>query len=210
MHLSFLQTSQIIIHVKMNAKFYHGNLNAGDIAKALLARFNSGNLVAQQIKNQKQTIVQIATRQRPISGGQTAMGVVLQQNEDGVTVHLGKQAWMGIAASLGVTALAALRNPMSLLGRLDDLAQDIENLQLDDQIWETIEDVARAAGASQQLSDKLRSLVCEYCRVANPLGEANCLACGAPLGDIQPITCDNCGFVVSATQNTCPNCNNPL
>ncbi len=45
-------------------------------------------------------------------------------------VELGQQAWLGVAASLGQTAFSVFRNPFSLIGRLDDLAQDIESMQL--------------------------------------------------------------------------------
>jgi hypothetical protein len=117
---------------------------------------------------------------------------------------------MGIAASLGSTALSALRNPLSLLGRLDDLAQDIESLQLTEQIWAAIQELARTAAAGHELSERLRRMVCEYCDSANPVGEPRCIACGAPLGDVQPRTCLNCGFIVRSSETNCPNCRRPL
>jgi hypothetical protein len=97
-----------------------------------------------------------------------------------------------------------------LLGRLDDVAQDIESLQISDRIWEVIENVAYAAGASFELSERLRRLVCAFCDTANPVGEPSCIACGAPLGSAQPQTCPHCGFVVKHDETTCPNCNRPL
>jgi len=54
----------------------------------------------------------------------------MQNVEDGVSVQIGQQAWLGVAADLGISALNALRNPVSLINRLDGIAQDIENLQL--------------------------------------------------------------------------------
>jgi HAMP domain-containing protein len=123
---------------------------------------------------------------------------------------IGQQAWLGIAASLGTTALAAMRNPFNLLGRLDDLAQDIQNLQINEQVWQAIDEVARAAGASQELSNRLRRTVCPYCSTANPVGEPNCIACGAPLGEVQPDTCPNCGFVINHSETICPNCKRPI
>ena len=123
----------------------------------------------------------------PSSGGQTATTVTHPGVEDGVAVGIGKQTWLGVAASLGATALAAIRNPFNLLGRLDDLAQDIENLQINQQVWETIIDVAQMSEASYELSERLRRVVCEYCITANPVGEPNCIACGAPLGLANPV-----------------------
>jgi hypothetical protein len=144
------------------------------------------------------------------SGGHTALTINLQAVEDGVMVELGQQAWLGVAASLGHTALSALRNPFSLIGRLDDLAQDIENMQLNEKTWNVIERTVRALKASYALSDKLARLTCEYCGAANPVGEACCLSCGAPLGDAHPSTCQHCGFVVTGEETTCPNCNKKL
>ena len=194
----------------MEQRIFHGTLTPNDLAQALLARFNRGNLRAQQLGNDQQVVVQIATRLGASAGGQTATTITIQSVEDGVSVGIGKQAWLGVAASLGTTALAAIRNPFNLLGRLDDLAQDIENLQINQQVWETISDVARAAGAAYELSERLRRVVCEYCTTANPVGEPNCLACGAPLGLAQPDTCPRCGYVVKSSEGICPNCRSPL
>ena len=194
----------------MEQRIFHGTLTPNDLAQALLARFNRGNLRAQQLGNDQQVVVQIATRLGASAGGQTATTITIQSVEDGVSVGIGKQAWLGVAASLGATALAAIRNPFNLLGRLDDLAQDIENLQINQQVWETISDVARAAGATYELSERLRRVVCEYCTTANPVGEPNCLACGAPLGLAQPDTCPRCGYVVKSSEGICPNCRSPL
>ena len=117
---------------------------------------------------------------------------------------------LGQAASLGASALLTWMNPMNLLGRLDDIAQDIEHLSLDDQVWTLIDQLARSRGASQQLSERLGRLTCEYCRVANPVGEGRCIACGAPLGDVQPFTCHHCGHVVLGNETKCPNCGEKL
>jgi len=194
----------------MEQRIYHGNLTPSEMGEALIARFNRGNLRAQQLGDNERLIVQIGTRPGAASGGDTAVSVILQKVEDGVAVQVGKQAWLGVAASLGTTALAAIRNPFNLLGRLDDIAQDIENLQISEQVWQAVGDVARAAGASQELSDRLRRMVCAYCNTANPVGEPNCIACGAPLGDVQPRTCPNCGFVIKSNERVCPNCRRPI
>ena len=175
-----------------------------------MAEFNRGNMQAQILGTQDKMAVQIATRMGATSGGQTALTINLQSVEDGILIEIGQQAWLGVAASLGHTALSALRNPFSLLGRLDDLAQDIESLQLNDRIWKVIDGIVTTLKASYALSEKLARLACEYCGAANPLGEASCLACGAPLGDAHPTTCSQCGFVVSLEETVCPNCNAKL
>jgi hypothetical protein len=194
----------------MERKIFHGNIKPVDIAQALVAEFNRGNLRAQILGQSDRLVVQMGTHFGAQSGGQTAMTVTVQRIEEGIMVELGQQEWLGVAASLGVSALAALRNPFSLLGRLDDIAQDIENLQLGERIWQVISRAARAAGASAELSERLKRTTCEYCHVANPVGEPSCIACGAPLGMVQPTTCKNCGYVVKAGDRTCPNCNQAL
>ena len=194
----------------MEPRIFHGNLTPETLAHALTAEFNQGGYRAQQVGDDQKIMVQIATREYARSGGQTAMTVSLLAVDDGVAVSLGKQTWMDVAASLGKTAFWAWRNPWSLINRLDDLAQDVENLQLSERVWTAIENAARSAGASFELSERLRRLVCLYCDTANPVGEPACIACGAPLGRAQPSTCLNCGFVTRGDESICPNCGKRL
>jgi hypothetical protein len=190
----------------MDRRIFHGNIQPNDIAQALLGEFNRGNLHAQALGQTSKMAVQITTRMGAQSGGQTALTITLQSTDEGVMVEIGQQAWLGVAASLGQTALYALRNPFNLLGRLDDLAQDIENMQLTDKVWKTIDQAVKAAGASFELSERLRRVLCDYCLTANPVGEGSCIACGAPLGMVQPAACPNCGFALSALEKCCANC----
>lgn len=190
----------------MEQRVFHGNLSPADLARALHAAFNRSNLYAQTVGSGDKMAVQISSRPSARSGGQTALTITIQKVIEGVLVQIGEQAWMGIAASLGQTAFAALRNPFSLLHRLDDLAQDIESLQLSDDVWDIIAKAAQAAGASHEISEKLRRLSCQFCNTANPVGEASCIACGAPLGDAQPRTCFSCGYVITGEEKICPNC----
>jgi hypothetical protein len=194
----------------MDRRIFHGNLTPTDVAEALLAEFNRGNFRAQVLGHSDKLAVQIGTRLGASSGGQTALTVTLQKVTDGIMVEMGQQAWLGVAASLGQTAFSLLRNPLNLLGRLDDLAQDIESLQLGEKVWQVIARSAAAAGASHQLSERLSRIACEYCGTANPIGEATCIACGAPLGNAHPETCPHCGFVVSRQESQCPNCGRGL
>lgn len=194
----------------MKKKIFHGEITPRSIAETLIAEFNHGNLQARHSKTPNGRIVQISTRDYRQSGGKTGITVSIQKVADGVSVELGDQSMFGVAASLGTTALAAIQNPFSLLGRLDDIAQDIESLQLDDKVWDVVERVAKATGASLELSERLRRSVCEYCDTANAVGDPHCVACGAPLGNIQPLTCQHCGFVVRRSEVVCPDCKKPL
>jgi hypothetical protein len=193
----------------MEQRVYHGNISPNAIAQALMAEYNQGNLRAQVLGQGDHLTIQVATSQSSRSGGQTALAIDVQKIEDGVMVQIGQQQWMGVAASLGQTAIAALLNPMNLLGRLDDIAQDIQNLQLNEKVWQVVEREVREAGASTQLSERLTRLTCHYCGAANPVGEANCVSCGAPMGDVQPRTCASCGYVLVHGEKFCPNCGKP-
>lgn len=190
----------------MEQRIYHGNITPTDVARNLVAHFSRGNLQAQQIGSGSKITVQIATKGYRASGGDTAMTVILETASDGLMVQVGQQSWIGIAASLGQTALAVFQNPFNLIGRLDDLAQDVESMQITEQVWSVIESTTRAAGAGFELSERLRRSVCPYCDTANPVGQASCVACGAPLGGVQPFTCSRCGFVLRRSEAYCPNC----
>ncbi len=194
----------------MDQRFLHGELRPLDLAQSLLAEFNQGNLRAQVWQQADGVALQIATRPGAASGGKTALTVTFTEAPDGILVRLGQQEWLSTAASLGRTTVAALMNPWNLLTRLDDIAQDVSNLQLTERVWDAIGRAARAAGASHELSERLRRVNCAYCGVANPVGEAACIACGAPLGSVQPATCPNCGFVIAPNETRCPNCGRAL
>ncbi len=190
----------------MDRRIFHGNVSPIDVAQALVGEFDHGNTQTQVLGEPGNLTVQIASSQFSRSGGRTAVSVNLQQVADGIMVQVGELQWLGVAASLGQTAISALLNPLNLLGRLDDIAQDVSSLQLNEKILQVISTVARRMGASQELSERLNSVTCEYCRSANPVGASSCAACGAPLGDSQPKTCWKCGYVLTHDEKFCPNC----
>lgn len=190
----------------MPQRIYHGSITNKDLARAIIAHFSHGNLHVQQFGTEENLVVQIATTPFARSGGKTALCISLQNVEDGVLVDVSKQAWLGIAASLGISTIATISNPLNLLNRLDDIAQDIEYMQLVENVWSVIDNTARSLGSGFELSEKLNRYVCDYCNTANPPGEPRCIACGAPLGDIQPQTCPKCGYVVTKSEMNCPVC----
>jgi hypothetical protein len=194
----------------MDRRIYHGNISPQDLGQALLAEFDRGNLQVQEFHNKEKVFVQIATQEWLRSGGHTAISVSIEPHQDGIAVQIGKQSWFGVVASLGQTALSTLLNPWNLLARLDDLAQDVESINLSEQIWQLIERTVKAAGASFELSERMRSVACSYCKTANPIGESNCVGCGAPLGMVQPYTCPHCGFILRQEETHCPNCGSNL
>lgn len=193
----------------MDQKTFYGPVTPDDFARALIAEFDQGNLITRVIGRGDQRIVQIASPPSPSSGGRTAITVHLTKVEDGVHVRLGQQEWIGVVTSLGFSALTALRRPINLIHRLDDIAQDISSLQLAMRIWAAVAEAAETLGVSHELSERLRRLSCEYCLTANPVGVPHCIACGAPLGPNQPVACIECGFLLEPGDRTCPQCGSP-
>ncbi|MDO9545803.1 MAG: zinc ribbon domain-containing protein [Pelolinea sp.] len=194
----------------MTQKIFHGSFSPGDLASILLIHFNRGNLEVRKVSSDERVIVQIRSKDFAKSGGQTAIGVTLQQYDDGVVVAVGEQQWLGIAASLGFSALTAIKNPMNLLHRIDDIAQDLEYLSLEDEIWNVLTTNIKVIGNGFQLSEKLKRLMCDYCQTANLVGAPSCLACGAPLGNLQPVTCKKCGYILNRSDKKCPNCHSKV
>lgn len=176
----------------------------------LVARFGQGELEVQTFGDRESLNVQIASRQHRKSGGATSLTVTLQRVEDGVLVKMGQQSWLGVAASLGQTALSVAKNPWSILNRLDDLASDFDVLGLEKKAWATIEEFAASRRASHQISERLLTLTCPYCDFANRTGAGDCESCGAPLGNEQPVACGRCGFVNPAGSSHCQQCRGSL
>ncbi|MEK7325719.1 MAG: hypothetical protein AAB217_10740, partial [Chloroflexota bacterium] len=97
----------------MTQRIFHGNITPDDLATALVGEFNRNDLHAEAFGDDEKIVVQISTPSRRASGGTTALSVTLQKHEDGVLVAMGDQEWLGVAASLGQTALSALQNPFN-------------------------------------------------------------------------------------------------
>ncbi len=194
----------------MEQRIFHGKITPAELADNLIAHFNRGNLIVQKLENGKSVSVQIKTREGSTSGGDTALGIILQPVEDGILVQVGQQAWAGIFASLGSTALSALINPWSLFHRLDDIAQDYEYTQLNEEVWIVLESNAKALGSGYNLSVRQKRIRCDYCQITNPADEPSCIACGAPLRYHNERTCPYCGFILDNKDKFCPNCNRPI
>lgn len=194
----------------MNQRVYHGSIAPDDLATALVGEFSRGHLRAQKIGDAQKMVVQISTPAHRASGGSTALSLTIQKHEDGVLVAIGEQEWLGVAASLGQTAISALMNPLNLLGRLDDLAADVDSMQLADKVWAAVERYAKTVGAAKEISERLTTTACPFCGTANAVGAGNCVQCGGPLGDAQPEACPKCGFVNAKEAKFCSNCGNKL
>jgi len=195
----------------MEQRTYRGDIDPEGLASALVARFNQGDLKAQRVMGQEgHLMVQIATREWGWGAACTALSVGIAPVEEGVRVTLGQQRWLDAAASLAITGLGALVNPLSLLERIDDIARDVGKLTLPDQVWDAVEHYCESVGARLGLAEKQLMVTCPYCGVGNPVGAGTCSACGGSLVDVQPVTCPKCGFVMPADAQFCSRCGTRL
>jgi predicted RNA-binding Zn-ribbon protein involved in translation (DUF1610 family) len=191
---------------KMEQRTYRGDIDPQGLATALVAQFNSGALKAQQVGQGDHILVQIASRDWGWGGPQTAISIGIARIEGGIEVSLGQQRWLGAVADLAQTGLMALVNPLSLIGRIDEVARSISELTLPQQVWEAVEHYCASVGASLGLRAEQTMVTCAYCGVANPIGAPKCSACGAPLGDVQPVACPRCGLLMSRQDEFCSRC----
>jgi predicted RNA-binding Zn-ribbon protein involved in translation (DUF1610 family) len=195
----------------MEQRTYRGDIDPEGLASALVTRFNHGDLMAQTVKGQEEHLmVQIATRDWGWGAARSALSVGIAPVEGGVRVTLGQQRWVDAVASLAITGLGALVNPLSLLGRIDDIARDVGKLTLPDQVWEAVEHYVDSVGAKLGMSEKQLVVACPYCGVGNPVGAGRCSACGGSLADVQPVACPNCGFILPKDARFCSRCGTKL
>jgi hypothetical protein len=194
----------------MEQRTYRGEIDPDEMADALVAQFNGSDLMAQKVGQGEHILVQIASREWEWGGPQTALTVGLALTEGGVEVTMGQQRWLGAVADLAQTGLMALVNPLSLLGRIDDIARSVSGLTLPQQVWEAVEHYTESVGASLGLRAEETIVTCPYCGVGNPIGAPKCSACGAGLGEFQPRSCPQCGLVVEHDAHFCSRCGRSL
>ena len=186
----------------MQQKTYHGKISPQDLANALVGRFTGDDMAAVVSGQGASLIVNISSS--GWEGGRTALAVGLSTVADGVMVTVGDQNILGVAADLVQTGLSALHNPLTLIGEIDDVARNVERLNLPQLVWETVDHYCQSVGAG--LTPEPTTVTCPYCGVLSPIGTGQCPACGAPLGRFQPITCPQCGKLLPADLKYCTRC----
>jgi hypothetical protein len=190
----------------METRTYHGKVTPRDVAGVLVSRFSSDDLSAVTSGDGEKIIVNISSA--GYQGGRTALAVGLSPASDGVMVTVGDHNLLGLAADLVQTGLGAWRNPLALIGEIDDVARNVEKMNLPAQVWATVDHYCQSMGAG--LTAEPTTVTCPYCGVLGPIGAGTCAACGAPLGRSQPLTCSKCGKLLPADLQYCTRCGSPL
>ena len=163
--------------------------------------------MAQASGESDHVIVQIAARERDWRGrARSALTVSIVESKDAVEVSLGEHQWLGPAADIVEAGLRGWFRPLSLLGEIADIADDIQTLQLPQQVWEAVEHYVESVGAKLGLAEEERMVACPFCGVGNPVGEGQCSACSASLASVQPKACPQCGKLSSASATFCSRC----
>jgi ribosomal protein L40E len=191
----------------MDQKTYHGEIDPQELADVLVSHFDQGDLTVGKTGQPDRVVVQISTRaHRRRDDPHTSLAVTIAKAEDGVTVTVGEQQVLGIAADLVQTGIGALLNPLSLLGEIDDIARDVSKLNLPDQVWEVVEEYCRSVGAGLGLAPEKVLVACPFCGAGNPIGVGKCPHCGGSLADVQPVTCPKCGQILEHDIKFCTRC----
>lgn len=190
----------------MEQRTYHGKITPDELAQALTARFDGDDLSATVTGEEGKLLVSISSS--GWQGGRTALQVGLSAVSSGVLVTVGEHDVLGVASDLLQTGLAALVNPMSVIGEMNDVARNVERLELPRLVWETVDHYASSVGAG--LTPDPVVVTCPYCGVDSPIGVTKCSSCGASLASAQPLTCGRCGKILPADLKFCTRCGAPL
>ena len=192
---------------KVEQRFYHGAIDAVDMARALELRFSQGDMRAHWMRTEgDRAVVQVQSRRVERGDPDTAVTVHITPTETGVTVSVSEQKWLGVAADLAKTGVMGWLNPMRLLGELDDIARNVRWLGLRSEIWEAVDEYCQSRGSGRGAAAALQNIVCPYCGTPNDIGRHTCQACRAPLAEVQPIVCARCGYLNDHEGTLCVNC----
>jgi DNA-directed RNA polymerase subunit RPC12/RpoP len=129
----------------------------------------------------------------------------INPSEKGIVATMSEERVEGVFLDLVKTGVKALLQPLSLLGELDDVARNIQQLRLRDAVWEAVEQYCREEEATKG-GGPMAHVVCPYCGTPNPVGQLTCSACHAPLAEVQPIACPRCGFLNDPENARCVQC----
>ncbi|NDJ52728.1 MAG: zinc ribbon domain-containing protein [Chloroflexi bacterium] len=171
----------------MSERTYTGKISAVGLADNLIHTFTTGHLMARyRVREQQFVDLQIRSRESD-RGGQwrTVLTMTFTQRTDGIHVDIADHNWVGSATDLLSEGARSFRNPMRLLGRLNDVVEDVQTLQLPQQVWLAIEAYVEKALLNPDLPQDY--VVCPYCNTPNEIGVLVCPACGGSLADVQPL-----------------------
>jgi ribosomal protein L40E len=190
----------------MQQRVYHGGITPEGLAQALVDEWDQGETIAQAFGEADRMIVQIGQRTGGWFGDEPRQALTLDLTRiaDGVEVTMGQQQWYKSGGQIFVGGLVGFF-PFFFtfpLGRL--FGDDEIDQHLPGRIWQSVERYAGSPGAATGKTQRLPTVTCPECGVANPVNAERCSACGASL---QPSpVCPRCGHTNPAGASFCNRC----
>ena len=198
----------------MEQRVYEGPIDPEGLAQALLDDWDRDDTIAQAFGEQGRFIVQIGQREGGWFGDEPHQAITLdiQRIDDGVQVTMGQQQWIKDTGVQIFTGGLIGFFPFFFafpLGQFLGGGGDIDQ-SLPGRIWQTVDRYAGSFGTGPATgkTERLATVPCPECGVANPQGAQRCSACGAHL-DVSP-ACPQCGHVNPPGANFCNRCGSSL
>ena len=167
----------------MEQRTFQGQRAPEGLAQALLDAWDQGATIAQAFGEPDRVIVQIGQREAGWFGDEPRQAITLDLHavDHGLEVVMGQQQWYRDGGTIMVGGLLGFLPFLFTfpLGRL--FGGDDMDATLPSQIWQTIERYTAQFGPATGKTQRLVSISCPECGVANPQGAAYCSACGSAL-----------------------------
>jgi ribosomal protein L40E len=199
----------------MEQRVYQGQIDPHGLAEALLDEWDRDDTIAQAFDADTQVIVQVGQREGGWFSDEPHQAITLsiEPTGDGVRVTMGQQQWYKQNDVQIITGGLVGFFPFFFtfpLGNIFGGGEDEIDRSLPGQIWQSVERyTARFGGATTGRTQRLPTVACHACGVANPLHAERCSACGADLS-VSPNTCPNCSHVNPNGANFCNRCGTQL
>jgi ribosomal protein L40E len=188
-------------------RVYQGSVSADGLARALLDEWDRDDTIAQAFTERGRAVVQIGQREGGWFSDEPHQAITLdiEQASDGLHVTMGQQQWLkdnGVQIFAG--GLIGFF-PFFLAFPLGQFFGDgAIDQALPGRIWQSIDRYAGNVGAATGKTQRLATIACPECGVANPMGAERCSACGSHLAPTP--TCQQCGHVNPAGARFCNRC----
>lgn len=200
----------------MEQRVYEGSVSPQELAQALINEWDRDDTVAQGFGDGDRLIVQIGQREAGWFSDEPRQAITLdiEAVANGLQVTMGQQQWY---KDDGVQILAGGLIgffPFFFTFPLGQMFGDDIDQRLPARIWQSVErnvasvgapsvpgtPVAPVTGKTQRLS----TVSCPECGVANPQGATRCSACGAQLDG--PMACPQCSHTNPPGARFCNRC----
>lgn len=194
----------------MEQRIFHGQMRPEDLTQALLDEWDRDDTIAQGFTEQGRAVVQIGQREAGWFSDEPHQAITLdiEAIDGGLQVTMGQQQWIKDGVQIFAGGLIGFL-PFFFTFPLGGLfGGDRIDQSLPDRIWQTIDRYAGNSGAATGKTQRLTTIPCPECGVANPQNAERCSACGASL--MPSASCPNCGHVNPPGARFCNRCGSAI